>query len=122
MNDHYQDLIEELGASVVKTHTPEPWTIKGPVTVDGAEDYAIMAKGQIICETFGRTSNSNYEPSFANACLIVAAPLMLKELENCAQDFSNFAAEFPVSSDMWVIATNCAFRVKKLVAKARGES
>ena len=81
MNDHYQDLIEELGASVVKTHTPEPWTIRGPVKVDGADDYAIMAKGQIICETFGRTSNSNYEPSLANAKLIVVAPLMLAELE-----------------------------------------
>jgi len=52
---------------------------------------------------------------------IHAAPAMLKELENCMQDFNNLAMQFPPDSDSREIAGNCASRIAELVKKARGE-
>ena len=58
-------------------HTKGEWTLRGPAQSDGADDYAIVANGQIIAETFGRTNVDNYEPSLDNARLIAVAPKLL---------------------------------------------
>ena len=61
-------------------HTKGEWTLRGPARNDGADDYAIIANGQIIAETFGRTNVDNYEPSLDNARLIVQSPKMHEAL------------------------------------------
>lgn len=57
-------------------HTPGPWTLtRSPGLHDGAQDYAISAKGaSVLSEAYGRGALGEWLPAEANARLIAAAP------------------------------------------------
>ena len=94
-------------------HTQGPWEVIGGTVIVSKEDrYYIAHTPEVEQKRFYETR--------ANARLIAAAPEMIKELENCMQDFNNLAMQFPPDSDSREIAGNCASRIAELVKKARG--
>lgn len=100
-------------------YTPGPLSIKGPVMKDGAEDFAVVAGGQIIAEVFGRSSSKGFHPSRANAALIAAAPDLLEALEKLADMVPEIARALPYGVPS---AYATAFdNAHAAIAKARGE-
>jgi hypothetical protein len=93
-------------------YTPGPLGIKGPVTKDGAEDFAVVAGGQIIAEVFDRSSSKDFHPSRANAGLFSAAPDLLEALEKLVVAMED---ELPAGGSDETRAARAA------LAKARGE-
>ena len=59
------------------THTPGPWTIKGPseeIEYDPGGDYAIVAYDLLVIgEAYGHVGKDNHVDAEANARLIAAA-------------------------------------------------
>jgi hypothetical protein len=69
-------------------HSPLPWKLEGPSRTPRADttgDFAIIAGGQIIGETFRQTGPTAFQPADANAALIVRAVNAHEDLvEACA--------------------------------------
>jgi hypothetical protein len=64
-------------------HSPLPWKLEGPSRTPRADttgDFAIIAGGQIIGETFRQTGPTAFQPADANAALIVRAVNAHEEL------------------------------------------
>mgnify|MGYP001593603689 CR=1 FL=1 len=81
-----------------QTHTPAPWTMKGPSAPgprhDDGGDYAIKANGEIIAEVFRRVSVTRIEPVEANARLIAAAPELLAVLKGLQPVFTRLIEQY----------------------------
>lgn len=92
------------------TFTPGPWRVRrAQYPVDGAYDYAIYDEPlvQVIAETFGRTSVTNWPDAEANAHLIAAAPELYEALKT-------------LDARGWTTATWDL--AKRALAKAEGRS
>lgn len=58
--------------------TPGPWNYwRAAVQIDGAWDYGITSGKHLIAETFGRSGETDFHDSEANAHLIAASPCLL---------------------------------------------
>jgi hypothetical protein len=100
-------------------YTPGPLGIKGSVTKDGAEDFAVVAGGQIIAEVFGRSSLKDFHPSRENANLFAAAPDLLEALEKLVGMVPEIARALPFGVPMaYAVAFDDA---RAALTKARGE-
>lgn len=105
-------------------HTPGEWTIKGPSRglrdFDDGGDYAIVVDGnQIIAEVIRRTDTETYQPAFANAHLIAAAPTMLEALEQI-NEFACYTQENQDARDDMLL--NIGNAARAAIAKATGDS
>jgi hypothetical protein len=93
-------------------HTAGPLTLVGPSrpTLDTPEggDYAVYdAHGQIIAETFARSSLTERHPARENAMLFAAATDLLRELQHAVHWFDQ-------------ITQDDVARYKAAIAKATG--
>jgi hypothetical protein len=82
--------LDKLG-ELEKAATPGPWATKGPSlpTPDNREggDYAVMAAGDVVAETFRRVDygDAGLRPAGDNAALIAASRNALPALIECAR-------------------------------------
>lgn len=100
-------------------HTPGPWRIvKGHFPNDGAYDYGIFAeidwKRHVIAEAFGRSDETTFHDSRANATLIAAAPDMYEALA----EFENEYRGGEYDDELWPLMK----KARAALAKARGKT
>lgn len=116
----------------MKKHTPGPWTVGiydiTPSMLERMKHKQVSVcqntdknpQGLLIalCGEIDPNETQNTADSLADACLIAAAPEMLKELEMNLEFMESLGPSFKSQ----VGFTNAVFRLKNLIKKAKGVS